>query len=581
MTDAEIHDILSEVAVHPPARWPGLLARRLPDDPAMIQQALLWLQASDDHDQVNDSPPSLGELGNARYELSVRLDSGATASVWQAQDRKLGRTVAIKVFHRRGDSELLHQVMAEARAACDVISDHVVRVLDVHEAGARPYIVMELVGEHDPERGQLSLGTAASLCRPTDLHEAVRWVMEVARGVHDAHLRNIFHRDLKPHNVLITPISRRARVADFGLAVGAVGRERGAGTLSLVRRGPSGPVTVSGTPDFIAPEQARGLPLDLDPRASGDRAILVGIDVWGLGALAYDLLAGRPPWQPRSRDEESWELAASGERPPRLDRTPRGERIPARLRRVIEKALAPEPGARYATAGQVANELAAFLAHRPTSHDRSRLSRIALWCRRNPRLTMTGLVAIGLVALTLATRATVTRLRGERDALGTEVEMHEAELLRVKTNIKKTRTDLADAEKQLAAVRADLAAVEASLDEERKTYQALLDGKDQALARANTTTRQLVERLDIARSELRGRVKTQVQLDRQAAAAYREAERLLKERDRARRERDTVRTERDGLREERDAAVAEQEKLLRELQRVRTELANLAGKSNG
>lgn len=575
MTAPDIHELLSEVATHPAAHWPSLLAKRLPGDPAMVQQALLWLHASDHQDHVDDSPPSLGELGDARYELAVRLDTGATASVWQAQDRKLGRTVAIKVFHRRGDSELLHKVMAEARAACDVISDHVVRVLDVHEAGAHPYIVMELVGEHDPERGQLSLGTAASTCRPAGLEEAVRWVMEVARGVHDAHLRNIFHRDLKPHNVLITPITRRARVADFGLAVGAVGRERGPGTLSLVCRGPNGPVQVSGTPDFIAPEQARGLPFDLDPRSASDRAILVGIDVWGLGALAYDLLAGRPPWRPRSRDEESWELAASGERPPRL------ARIPARLRRVVEKALAAEPSARYATAGQVANELAAFLAHRPTSHDRSRLARIALWCRRNPRLTMAGLVAIGLVALTLATRSTVTRLRGERDALDDEVATNEKELLRVKASIQKTRTDLIDAEKQLATVRADLAAVEASLDEERKTYQALLQNKDQALLRATTTTRQLVERLERARDELRIKEKTQVQLDRQAASAFREAERLLRERDRARRERDAVRTERDGLREERDAAVAEQEALTREIERMRLEIARLTARSNG
>ncbi|HEY5938793.1 MAG TPA: protein kinase [Kofleriaceae bacterium] len=570
----DIHAILSEVAEHPPARWPGLLAKRIPDDPSMVHQALLWLQANDHQDHGSDATPSLGELGDARYELAVQLDTGATASVWQAQDRKLGRTVAIKVFHRRGESELLHQVMAEARAACDVISDHVVRVLDVHEGGAHPYIVMELIGEHDPERGQLSLGMAASMCRPESLEEAVRWTMEVARGVHDAHLRNIFHRDLKPHNVLVTPISRRARVADFGLAVGAVGNERGTGTLSLVRRGPSGPVTVSGTPDFIAPEQARGLPLDLDPRSAGDRAVLVGIDVWGLGALAYDLVTGRPPWR-ASAEAESWELAASGEQPPRMERSVSGRRVPARLRRIVEKALAVDSHARYATAGQLANELAAFLSHRPTSHDRSRFSRVALWCRRNPRLTMTGLVAISLVALTLATRATVTRLRGERDALDEEVATQEAELHRVKTNIKKTRADLAQAAQQLAQVRSDLAAVEASLADERKTYQALIVDKDAALARANTATRRLVERVDQLRSELQTKQKITVQLDRHAASSLREAERLLRERDRARRERDIVRGERDGLRDERDAAVAEQEKVLRELERLRQELARL------
>src|SRR5690606_18751243 len=193
--------------------------------------------------------------------------------------------------------------------------------LDVHDGGAHPYIVMELVEEHDPDRGELVLGGAAASRRPRSVDEVARWVMQAARGVHDAHLRNVFHRGLKPQNVLITPISRRARIADFGLAVSEATGDAGRGT-AILKRGAAGPASVRGTPEYMSPEQARGLPLTLDPRSAADRAILVGIDVWGLGALAYDLLSGRPPWRGRSGEGlEPWELAASGARPPPLERT--------------------------------------------------------------------------------------------------------------------------------------------------------------------------------------------------------------------------------------------------------------------
>jgi serine/threonine protein kinase len=551
-----VREALREIATQPSLRWADLLAKQFPHDPVLVQQALLWLHAGDEITD-DDAPPSLGDAGEERYQLTMRLDAGATATVWQANDRKLGRTVAIKVF-RASEEDGLHQVMAEARAACDVISDHVVRVFDVHEDAPRPYIVMELIGEHDPERGELALGTAASVCAPRDFEEAARWVMQVARGVHDAHLRNVFHRDLKPHNVLITPISRAARIADFGLAVAAID----AGTMALTKRGSLGPVRVAGTPDFMAPEQARGLPLDLDPRAAEQRHTLVAIDVWGLGALAYALLAGRAPWQ-RTDGTESWELAASGAKPPPLER-----RIPRRLRRIVEKATALDPDARYASAGQVANELAAYLARRPTTHDRSRLSRLGLWTRRNPRLTAAGIVALALIAMMVVSRGRLERIRAERDALNTEVAATELQLAELSRHIVDTRRDLEQTESKLRSARDNLVAVTRSLEDERRTYETLLRDKDQALTAANTATRQVVDQLDQLRRRLRELERAEAQL----AATKQEAERVLKERDKARRERDIVRDERDGLRDERDAAITDRERIQNELDKLRRRL---------
>ena len=246
MTDAALRSRLARIASRPPQEWERQVAREFPEDAALRLQALMWLHADRELEHDDGRPPSLGDEGDARYELTVRIDAGATASVWQALDRRLGRAVAVKVFHEDDESEAMEQVLAEARAASDVISDHVVRVLDVQHGDRRPYIVMELVSEWDETRGELVPGATAAATRPRDVDEVARWVMQVARGVHDAHMRNVFHRDLKPRNVLVTPISRRARVADFGLAVCASTSDTVTPALTLLRRGPDGPVTVRG-----------------------------------------------------------------------------------------------------------------------------------------------------------------------------------------------------------------------------------------------------------------------------------------------------------------------------------------------
>ena len=586
MTDVPLREALGQIATHPAAEWRPLLAARFPEQPRLVEQALLWLYAGAAGGR-RGARPSLGAVGDERYELALELDSGATASVWQAYDHKLCRNVAIKILHAPSEPAMLAQLIVEARAAGDVIRDHVVRILDVHgdpgragaEAGlpgvmtrGRPYIVMELVGEHDPERGQLVLGTAARACRPGSLAEVARWVMQVARGVHDAHSRNVFHRDLKPDNVLITPISRRARIADFGLAV----RAANDGAASLVTRGRAGRIGVSGTPEYMAPEQARGLPLHLDPRIAADRAALVGVDVWGIGALAYDLLGGRPPWICEPADREPWELAASGARPPALERTPWGERIPARLRRIVEKAMAGDPADRYPTALCVANELEAFLARRPTSFDRSRHVRLGLWCRRNPQLTLTVLVAAALIFLTLWTRATVSRLRGERDALDRAVEAQRGELEGLTRSVQQTRDELGRTGARLQEGAEDLERLRRSIGEQRTSYQGLLRKKENALREAAATSRQLTDRLDAARAAAE---QQQAAYEGALAVLRRDADAAGRERDQVRTERDRARVEREAARHQLAAAVAARDEAQRVVARLQQELADLASRA--
>ena len=572
--DDDVLSILGEIAERPMDQWPALLANRFPEQPAMARQALLWLHAGLDKPEDEAAPPSLGKAGDERYELMLRLASGATAAVWRAHDRKLGRNVAIKVFHANSEEAALE--LLEARAACDVISDHVVRVHDVHESGSRPYIVMELVAEHDAQRGELILGGAASSCRPRSIEEGVRWVMDVARGVRDAHLRNVFHRDLKPQNVLITPISRRARIADFGLALSAAGDRLGRSSSVLVRRGPSGPVSIAGTPEYMSPEQARGLPINLDPRNVDDRKILVGVDVWGLGALLYDLLFDRAPWAPTSRDDsDPWETAASGASPLRLHRTPRGERVPAALGHILEKAMAHEPVDRYASAGHVAGELEAVLGQQPTSFDQSSRARAALWCRRNPQLTVMGLVALALATLTLITYASVTRLREQRSVLAAEVAKQQSEEDMIRARASQTRAELERTKVQLRDEGKELEALETSVADEKKTYAALLAAKDKALLDANAATRDLVDQLEATRSDLKTMDAERAFYKQSSETARAAGERTAKERDQAQNDRDAARAEREAMRKERDAVAADRDQARAELDSSSRQIARL------
>ena len=572
MTETAIRDKLARISGRPEGEWARRVEQEFPGDPAMRLQALLWLHADKEGPELEGAPPTLGDAADQRYELTLRLDSGASTSVWQAFDRRLGRNVAIKVFHGHDESEAMEQVLAEARAASDVVSEHVVRVLDVQIGEGHPYIVMELVSEYDPDKGDVVLGTTAASTRPQNIDEVARWVMHVARGVHEAHLRNVFHRDLKPRNVLITPNSRRARVADFGLAVSGANPDASHPSITLLKRGPSGPVSVRGTPEYMAPEQARGLPLALDARAAEDRAVLVAIDVWGLGAIAYELLAGKPPWLGRRADDLSaWEIAASTERPARLDRTADGERIPSRLRRVIEKAMATDPRSRYPSAAALANELQAYLASRPTTQDRSRALRLGLWTRRNPQLALTVFLIVLLTGWAIGARARVVSLREQRDALDRAVAAQKAEQALLDKTVQQARAELAVTHGKLQAERADLAALERSVADERAAYQAVLEAKDLALREATSATRQLVEKLETARRDIRIADAARAAAEKQLAEARREADKAVKDRERTRKEREAARAERDALQRERDAAIADREAAERRLRALQSE----------
>jgi serine/threonine protein kinase len=533
----DLVEALAQIAARPEATWAELVAQRFAD-PSLASQALIWLRANRERVDDDEVTP---ELAGERYRLGVLLDVGATASVWQAHDAKLNRNVAIKVF--RGErSPMLDEILTEARAAAEIASDHVVRVLDVHDAddAGPPYIVMELVGEWEPRRGILAPGGSAATVRPRGLREAMCWVRDVARGVHDAHLRNVFHRDLKPHNVLITPFSRRARITDFGLAISA-GHER------------DGALEIAGTPGYIAPEQAAGLPPLLEPHDLGDRAVLVALDVWGLGALAFDLVANRAPWH-ADAEMEAWEHAAAAARSPELPRD-----LPARLRRILDKALALSPKARYSAAGELADDLDAYLTRQPTSHDTSRISRIRLGMRRNPQLSLTiGLAAI-LATLSIVAYVNVVEVRSQRNALALEASRARAENENLSARAQRTRHELAMTEAELATKAKELEGLRTRLVDADKEYEAIVAAKERALRSADAATKLLADQLATVRNERNEARVARSLFEGFWTRARTEGNEAAGERDQAQRDRETARKERDSAQHDRDQAVTARE----------------------
>ena len=226
--------------------------------------------------------PSTGDTID-RYVIEAVLGEGGMGRVYRALDPRLGRRVALKVMLAEGASEEARGEAAarlerEARAAAAFNHPNVVAIYDVGEFEGSPYIAMELV----------SGSTLRTLMQPGRSTEAQRltWLLEVARGLGVAHRAGLVHRDIKPDNVMITP-EGVVKVLDFGIARwsdAGEGVDPGAATVtpnapSITAKG----VTI-GTPQYMAPEQIRGEPLD-------GRA-----DQFAWGVMAFEVLAGKLPW---------------------------------------------------------------------------------------------------------------------------------------------------------------------------------------------------------------------------------------------------------------------------------------------
>jgi serine/threonine protein kinase len=260
-----------------------------------------------------------------RYEIERPLGHGAMATVDLARDVELDRPVALKRLAENlsRDEELRARFLREGRLAARLAHPNVVRIFDVGEDDERPFIAMEYVDG----------GTLAELVRrrgPLRAREVADLGIQICNALAAAHEAGLVHRDVKPQNLLLGS-NGLLKLGDFGIAFGL-------GGTRLTMAG-----TVLGTAAYLAPEQARG------------EEVTAAADVYGVGAVLYELLTGRPPRTPTSLADltEATTIAPPVGAPPALTR-------------IVMRCLAADPGARPASAAALAHELAAALPGHPS-----------------------------------------------------------------------------------------------------------------------------------------------------------------------------------------------------------------------
>jgi serine/threonine protein kinase len=273
-----------------------------------------------------DRPDLLGTLGN--YEVQEVIGRGGMGVVLKAFDPALHRTVAIKVMAMIGSATARTRFAREAKAAAAVCHENVVTIHGVHEADGLPYLVMQYVAGE-------SLQARLDRAGPLDVIEVVRIGMQTASGLAAAHAQGLIHRDIKPANLLLEDGSARVKITDFGLA-------RLAADVPLTQAG-----VVAGTPEYMAPEQARGE--EIDHRA----------DLFSLGSVLYAACTGAPPFRDSSAKAVLRHVSSAEPQPVRELRP----EVPAWLEEFIMRLMAKEPGRRFQTAAEVAGLLEGYLAH--------------------------------------------------------------------------------------------------------------------------------------------------------------------------------------------------------------------------
>jgi serine/threonine protein kinase/tetratricopeptide (TPR) repeat protein len=313
----------------------------------------------------------LGEFGD--YELLEEIGRGGQGVVFRAWQRSLNRTVALKIIGtgQWATNAHLKRFRREAEAAAKLNHPQIVPVYEVGERDGRCYFTMRFV-----EGGQLD----ELVCRgPIPVRQAVELIVKVARTVHHAHEHGILHRDIKPGNILLDA-NGEPHLSDFGLA-------------RLVEHGSTvtGTLEVMGTPSYMAPEQAVG----------NNAALCRGTDVYGLGAVFYELLTGQPPFAGGTTYETIRLLLDSEPREPRL----LNRKIDRDLSAVCLKCLEKNPRYRYSSAQELAEDLERWLWHQPIRAKRSGFfTHARKWVQRNPMIaaliTLSVLLAAGLGVMT-------------------------------------------------------------------------------------------------------------------------------------------------------------------------------------
>ncbi len=335
----------------------------------MFEAALGMPPESEVADRPESATPattSLGEFGE--YELLEEIGRGGQGVVFRARQKSPIRIVALKVIAlgQWATKAHLRRFRREAEAAARLDHPGIVPIYEVGERDGSCYFSMKLI-----EGGQLDEVVRQA---PLSLRQAAQLIAQIARTVHHAHEFGIIHRDIKPGNVLLDT-QGQPHLTDFGLA-------RLIEAESTVTR----TLEVMGTPSYMAPEQAM----------ANNTEVGRATDVYGLGAVLYQLLTGHPPFAGGTTYETIKLLLETEPRPPRLW----NRKIDRDLSTICLKCLEKDPASRYSSALALAEDLEHWLKHEPIAARRTGfVTRSTKWMRRNP----TGaLLAAALVALATA-----------------------------------------------------------------------------------------------------------------------------------------------------------------------------------